>query len=172
MGDIMNIHGTGMNLSINQFCDETNCDNATIARRIKVARIQPAAKKGKLNLFALGDLIKVAYLIDDDGQPNPAGMDPFKRKAHYQAQQEEIRYLEECGELVPKIQMQEEMSRAAKVFVHLTSTLPDVLEQQCGLTPAQTQIAVDYCNKHRDECAEILSAEDAAAEPTPVRESA
>ncbi len=171
MGEVTNLHGTGTNMTINQWCDAANCDNATIARRIKVAKIEPTEKKGKLQLFSLRDLITVSFHLDDDGRPNPAGMDPFKRKAHFQAAKEELSYLAECGELVPKIEMEEELARAAKVFVHGCDTLPDILERECGLTPAQVQIAVIQCNKHRDDIAEIL-ADEANADTAPARESA
>lgn len=171
MGDVTNLHGTGMNLSINQFCDAANCDNATIARRIKVAKIHAIEKKGKMHLYALSDLIKVTYLLDDDGRPNPAGMDPFKRKAHFQAQQEEIRYLEECGELIPKIQYQESVARVAKIFTRAIDAIPDKIEQLLGLKPSQVQVLIDYCNKERDEISEVLANADYGTDSTPVRES-
>lgn len=173
VADVIEIGDGQALLSVSAFCTEAMTKEETISRRLKVAKLEPVKTKGRAKLYRLSDLIRCAYLIDDDGQPNPAGMDPFKRKAHFQAQQEEVRYLQDCSELIPKIQMQEELARAAKIFTQGLDTLPDVLERACGLAPAQVQTAVDHCNKHRDEIAEILAAEDdAATDKSPVRQSA
>lgn len=171
MGEVTNFHSTGTNMTINQWCDAANCDNATITRRIKVAKISPAEKKGKLQFFALRDLITVSFHLDDDGRPNPAGMDPFKRKAHFQAAQEEIRYLEECGELIPKIQYQDAVSRVAKIFTRAIDSIPDKIERLLSLKPPQVQLLVEFCNKERDEMAEVLAGSDDGNDTASIRES-
>jgi hypothetical protein len=149
-----------MLLSVSAFCTEAQCKEETISRRLKVARIDPEKEEGRARLFRLGDLLKCAYLLDDDGKLDPAGLDPFKRKAHFQAQLEEVRYQEECGELVPKIQMQEEMSRAAKVFAQAMDTLPDILERDCGLTPAQIASVEKRLDAVREEVYQALTPDD------------
>jgi hypothetical protein len=157
MGEVVEI---GLHLSVNEFCDEARCDNLTITRRLKAAGIKPSAKKGKQNRYRLADLLRCAYLMDDDGNFNPSGLDPFKRKAHFQAAQEEVKYRQECGELVPKIEMETEFARAMKVFARFCDTLPDILERDAGATPAQVSMIEKRIDQARAEFVRALSGED------------
>jgi hypothetical protein len=159
-------------LSVSAFCTAAQCKEETISRRLKVAKVAPVRTKGNAKLYDLADLLKCAYLLDDDGNLNPAGLDPFKRKAHFQAMQEEVRALEAAGEVVPKIEMQTEAARMAKAFTHCLDTMADVLERDAGLTPAQIAAVVKHCDAARDEVAAILMANDDSIDPDTVRQSA
>lgn len=172
--EIVDIQESGVALSVNRFCDEARCDNATIARRIKVARIEPVGKNARENRYRLADLLQCAYLMDDDGNFNPSGLDPFKRKAHFQAAQEEVKYRADCGELVPKIEMEAAVARAIKIHSHWCATAPDMLERDCALTPAQIESVRNGIEKMQREFVAALIAEDAddSEHETPVHASA
>jgi hypothetical protein len=158
--EVVNIQDAGVLLSVNRFCDEAHCDNATIARRIKVANIQPVSKNARENRYRLADLLQCAYLLDDEGNLNPAGLDPFKRKAHYQAATEEVRYRAECGEFISKIQFEREYANAMKCFAQFRDTLPDILERDCGLTPAQISIVQTRLDQTSDDFHRALNSGD------------
>lgn len=172
MGEVTAIDRPYPPLTVSSFCTAALCKEETISRRLKVAKIEPVGTKGKSKLFDLADLLKCAYLLDDDGNLNPAGLDPFKRKAHFQAMQEEVRALEAAGEVVPKIEMQQEMARMAKAFTHALDTLADVLERDTGLSPAQIAAVVKHCDAARDEVAAVLAADDDTSDADTVRASA
>lgn len=166
MSDVIDFDGVVPPLTVSAFCTAAMCKEETISRRLKVAKIEPVRTKGRAKLYDLADLLKCAYLLDDDGRLNPAGLDPFKRKAHFQAMQEEIRALEAAGEVVPKVEMQEELARAAKIFTIGLDTLADVLERDAGLTPAQVSVVVKHTDKIRDDvAAELAADEDDGSQP-------
>lgn len=155
--EVINIQDAGVVLSVNRFCDEARCDNDTIARRIKVANIQPVGKNARENRYRLADLLQCAYLLDDEGNLNPAGLDPFKRKAHFQAATEEVRYRAECGEFIAKLEVESDYATVFKAAARLRENLPDVLERDCGLTPAQIEIVQQLVDKMFEEFHRVLN---------------
>lgn len=159
-------------LTINAFAEEARVDATTITRRIRLARIEPSGKRGKSLTYRLSDLLRCAYLMDDEGNFNPSGLDPFKRKAHFQAAQEEVRYRAECGELIPKIQVEECFADAMKIAARFFDTLVDVLERDCGVSRAQLLAIDDRLDKMREEFYQALVVDDDDAssdQQSPVR---
>lgn len=147
-------------LTINAFSEEARVDATTIARRIRAGRVEPSGKRGKSPTYRLADLLRCAYMMDDEGNFNPSGLDPFKRKAHFQAAQEEVRYRAECGELIPKIQVEACFADAMKIAARFFDTLVDVLERDCGVSRAQLLSIDDRLDKMREEFYQALVVDD------------
>lgn len=154
-----NVSSLGVHLSLSALAREFGIDRETLRKRLAAADVKPAGENKGNPLWRLRDVYQ-AVVSGPDSSIDPAALPPFQRKAHYQAKMEEVRYLEQCGELVPKIEMEHELSRVAKILVFTLDTLPDVLERGCSLQPPQVQAAIDICNKTRDEIAEALCAGD------------
>jgi phage terminase Nu1 subunit (DNA packaging protein) len=83
---------------------------------------------------------------------DPDKLDPFQRKAHYQAEHEALKLQTERAELVPRIEVEQEMARIAKIIAQCFDTLPDRLERDCGMQP----VAVAKVERCLDEVREEL----------------
>jgi hypothetical protein len=68
---------------------------------------------------------------------DPDKLEPFKRKAHYQAELDKLKLQTERGELTPRIQTEEMLAHAFKILGHELETIPDILERDTGATPQQ-----------------------------------
>jgi hypothetical protein len=134
MGRIVDLP-PGVNLSIRQFCEETSLDRDTTARKIKNAGLKPAGKRGGWPIYRLRDLLSSIYVTDEDGEFDPDKLDPFKRKAHYQAEHEKLSLQVQRSELLPRIAVEQEQARTTKIVARCFDTLPDIIERDCGVSP-------------------------------------
>lgn len=165
MGDVVAIP-PGTHLSVRGFAEETGLARDTVAKRIKEAALAPSGKRGGHPVFRLKDLLKAAYFVSDDGSFDPDRLRPFERRAHYQAEHEKLSLERERAELIPRIEVEQEMARVAKIVARGLETLPDILERDCGATPAM----VARLERHVDQVREDMHAamiEDAAGAEAP-----
>lgn len=70
-------------------------------------------------------------------ETDPDKLEPFKRKAHYQAELDKLKLQTERGELTPQIQTEEMLAHAFKILGHELETIPDILERDTGATAQQ-----------------------------------
>lgn len=102
----------------------------TVARRLADAKVKAAGKRRGGPVYALRDAVRA--LLDPD-----ATRDPFRRKADLQSEGLELRLKAERGELIPRDDVQRTYAEALKPLRLMLETLPDVLERDVGLAPAQ-----------------------------------
>jgi hypothetical protein len=100
-------------------------------RKLDDARVAPAGERGGHPVYRLRDAIEAWGLTRTD----PSTMDPVQRRAHYQAELEQIELQTKKRELIPRIEVEQEEARRAKIITQVLDTLPDVLERDCGLAP-------------------------------------
>jgi len=136
MGSVVGLP-TGTNLSIRQLAEECGFDRDTIAKRIRNAGLVPAGKRGGHAVYRLREVLPVLFKMGEDGKQDPEKLDPFQRKAHYQAEREALELSTSRRELIPRIEHEEEQARIVKIMAHACDTLPDILERDCGLTGEQ-----------------------------------
>jgi hypothetical protein len=118
--------------------------NITERRLQQMARegIIPKAARGQ---YPLAGCVR-AYItfLQNQGQPgpaNPENLSPFLKRAHYQAELDKLKLEHERGELIPRIEVEQEMAALMKIVAECFDTLPDLLERDCGLpTKALTRI--------------------------------
>jgi len=146
---------SGVHLSVRRFGDETGLDRDTLTKRIRVAGLVPSGKRGGYPVYRLRDLLKAAYTTDEDGGLDPDKLRPFERHAHYKAEKEKLAVEQERGELIPRIEVEQEQARIAKIVAHGLETLPDVLERDCALAPE----VVARMERHIDAVRERMYAE-------------
>jgi phage terminase Nu1 subunit (DNA packaging protein) len=111
--------------------------NITERRLQQLARegIVPKAARGQ---YPLAGCVR-AYIqyLQNSGQTDssdPERLSPFQKRAHYQAELDKLKLEQERGELVPRIEMEQEMAVVLKLVAECFDTLPDLLERDCGLT--------------------------------------
>lgn len=144
--------GTGLNFSLSALAQEFGLARETLRKRLDAAGVKPAGEHRGNPLWRVRDVYQ-AIITGPDSPIDPAALPPIQRKAHYQAQREEILYRQECGELLPVDQYCEELARVAKIFNRFMDTLPDQIERRCGLSGPQVAAVVEETNKLRDELA-------------------
>jgi hypothetical protein len=147
---------TGTNLSIRQIAEETGFDRDTVAKKLTECGVKPAGKRGGHLVFRLRDSLKALYVAGPDGRADPEKMDPFRRKAHYQAEHEMLTLARERGELVPTIDVEQEQARVLKILVQALDTLPDVLERDCALNATTLARLEQIVDSTRDQMYEAL----------------
>lgn len=144
--------GLGVHLSLSALSDEFGLTRETLRKRLAAADVKPAGEHRGNPLWRLRDVYQ-AIITGPDSPIDPAALPPFQRKAHYQAQLEEIRLRQQCGELVPAIEMEAEMARVCKAFTRFLDALPDVLERECGVSGPETATVEKHIDRLRNELA-------------------
>jgi hypothetical protein len=127
---------SGVNLSISEISAEFQQTRETVRKRLADAGIKAAGKRRNYPVFRLRDAIR-ALLSGPDADPNK--LDPFRRKAHYQAEQAELALAIDREEVIRRGDVEETYAAAFKPIRLMLETLPDVLERDAGLSPAQVQ---------------------------------
>lgn len=149
---------------------------AIIARLIDLTerRVQQLAREGVLprgsrGKYPLVGVVRayVRYLRQTgtaEGQIDPDKLKPFERHAHYKAEKEKLAVEQERGELIPRIEVEQEQARIAKIVAHGLETLPDVLERDCALAPEVVARMERHIDAVRERMyAELTEDEDAVA---------
>lgn len=107
-----------------------------------------------------------------EGDIDPEKLTPFKRKAHYQAETAKLQLMQERRELIPRIECELEMGRVAKIVTQALESMPDILERDSGLAPAQSQKVQTIIDRVRDEIHAALVAPVTDNADSPARQSA
>lgn len=139
-----------LKLNINQIAEITGMHRQTVSQR--VAGLTPAiGSNSKLKLYFIKDLILAGLAekmtVDVDS------LSPADRRAHWQGENERLKYEERTGELIPAFEVSQEMSTLAKAIVQSLETLPDILERDCGLQPSQLVRVQQVIDDVRDQMA-------------------
>jgi len=115
----------------------------------------PKAKWGK---YALAPAVHgyIKYLRDtgsdgEDAQTNPEKLEPFKRRAHYQAELDKIRLQRDRGELVTATEVERCYAEVFGLLGQALETLPDILERDAAATPAQLVVIEATIDKVREQ---------------------
>lgn len=150
----------GVHLSISSFAEEFGITRETAAKRIAAAKLKPSAKRSGHPVYRLRDIIELTR-VDESGQIDPEKLTPFERHAHYRAEHEMLVVGTMRGELVPRIEVEQEQARLMKVVSQTFDTLPDRLERDCALTPQMVATVEHSLDQARSEMHKIA----AEAEP-------
>lgn len=150
--------GAGVHHSLSALAREFGLDRETLRKKLAAADVAPAGEHRGNPLWRLRDVYQ-AVISGPDSPIDPAALPPFQRKAHYQAKLEEIRYLEQCGQLMPVEQYREALTAMFKRLKLFLDTLPDHLERDAGLTPPQVKRVIDLTDTLRDQLADQIAAD-------------
>lgn len=125
---------TAVTLSISEIAAEFQQTRETVRKRLADAKVKAAGKRKNYPVFRLRDAIE-ALLTGANG--DPARLDPFRRKAHWQAEQAELALALEKEDVIKRGDVEETYAAAFKPIRLMLETLPDVLERDAGLSPLQ-----------------------------------
>jgi hypothetical protein len=168
MGSVTELPAAGIHCSLRQIAEETQLDRDTVQRRIAAANVIPSGKRGGHPVYRLRDVLKAVMLKDEEGRTDPDKLEPYQRQAHYKAELDRLKLDQETRELIPRIEVEQEQARILRVMAQTLDTLPDLVERDCGATPAQVQ----RIERAVDECREALFTDLSDEDDADVRESA
>lgn len=149
----------GTHMSITALSLEFGMARETIRTRLADAGVVPSGKRGAWPVYRLKDVLQV--LIGGGDQIDPDQLDPYKRKAFYQGELEKLKLQEQRREVVPRLEMEQEVAYILKATVQFAESMPDVLERDCNLTPQQVARMEALIDALREELYGHLTDEDA-----------
>ena len=160
-GNAVRLAEAGALWSMNQLARQFKMDRATVKRRL--GDLAPAALHAGHPVFALDQAVDHLFAAEHTGGDGIGDLptDPFKRRAAVQALHDLANYRERLGELVDRAQVEQEMASMVRLMSAALDTMPDELEANAGLTPAQVEEAIRWTEgKRRDLVARLESGED------------
>lgn len=160
-------HPAGVHVSLRQLGEESGFDRDTVSKRLRNAGVQPNGKRGGHPVYRLRDALPALFTRDEEGKKDPDLLEPFQRKAHYQAEREALELATSRRELIPRIEVEEEQARVAKIVVQALETLPDILERDCGLTGAAIAQAEAIIDRTREAIYELIVDQEEKETPSP-----
>lgn len=140
----------GIHASIRQLAEETGFDRDTVQKKISENNVVPSGKRGGHAVYRIRDVLPALYTNGPDGREDPEKLDPFRRKAHYQAELDKLKLQLETREVIPRIEVEQEQARNFRIVALLLDTLPDVVERDCGASAeliARIEQAIDKCRE-------------------------
>lgn len=157
MGNVVDF-GQGLHVSVTQFAMEFSSTRETVTKRIADAKLKPTGKRSGHPVYRLKDLFKAVYQSAAGGV-DPDKLDPFQRKAHYQAEHEKLQLETERGQLVPAIEVEARYAEQFKIVAECLETLPDMLERDCGASPPMVAKCERQIDVLREEMYRKLTAD-------------
>lgn len=148
----------GTHLSISALSTEFGMTRETVRKRLADEGITASGKRSGYPVFRLKDALPALMGGGNFGEPDQ--MDPYKRKAFYQAEHEKLQLQVLRRELIPRIEAEQEMASMVKVVAECFDTLPDILERDCGLAPLVLVRMEEQLDKSREELYQRLTEED------------
>ncbi|MFV0576037.1 MAG: DUF1441 family protein [Vibrio sp.] len=155
MSDITPISGAN-DWSISRMAEALGMSRNTVSKRLRESNVKPSRKEKGNWVYALKDAMPALYKADTPqsvGINKPDEMLPADRKSWFQSENERIKLEREIGNLCDSSEVAREFSLMAKAVVQVLDTLPDVLERDCGLTPAQVSKVQSKVDDLRDQMA-------------------
>lgn len=158
----------GVLCSISQLATEFGMTRETVAKRIADAGVAASGERSGYPVYRLKSVLPALLVLTADGRVDPEKLDPFRRKAHYQAEAERLDLERQAGDLIPRIEVEREQARVFTSIAQRLEVLTDVVERDCGMTSEQIVRLEKAVNEMRQTLYEELAGEN----PNAVRDSA
>ncbi|HAU8263938.1 DUF1441 family protein [Phytobacter diazotrophicus] len=136
-------------VNVTQLADLVGMNRNMVARRLRETEMD-GGNGENLKQYELGKALRVLILpsVQASGE-----MSPQDRKAWYQSENERLKFEKEEREVIPVDEVVQVYSSMLKAVVMVLETLPDILERDCGLTPAAVNRVQGIIDDLRDEMA-------------------
>lgn len=154
--EVLDFGKRGIFLSVAQLTGELPVAKETLLGRLQDARLRPITGTYNQALYRLREVIEAVLIRHASGQLDPEKLDPYKRKAFYASELDKLALEQKAGELIPRIEVEQELARVAKMVTRFCDTLPDVLERDCGLSGAALVKVEESLDGMRTELCDAL----------------
>lgn len=171
---VSNLGESDVVASLSAFARAFGTDRETLRRRLLDAGVEPAAERGGHKIYRLAEVFRAWAL---SGQVvDPETLSPFNRRAWYQAELDRLKLQQNRGELIPRLEVEQEQAGVLKIVAEMFDTLPDIIERDCGATPLQLNRIEQVLDRSREELharlTEVTAEEAAQQTAAPARETA
>jgi hypothetical protein len=146
----------GVHLSLSAIANAWGRSRETVKNRLDAAGVQPADTQRGHPVFALKDVVN-AFKYDFEGVEDPEKLEPFARRAYFQAEHEKLRVQSAAGELLSRIEAEGEFARLFEIMGRFLDTLPDHIERAGGVKAHELQKIEDRIDKLREELYEEIT---------------
>lgn len=136
-------------LSITELAQILGRDRKTVAAIVRPLTPTPDSSKTRKN-YTVRTLLRA---LDNPQELNVNQMTPAERRAHWQAENERLKYESSRRFLIPADECRREYTILAKSVVYMLESLPDLLERDCGLPPGATAYVQKVIDDFRDDLA-------------------
>ncbi|WP_329502701.1 DUF1441 family protein [Klebsiella aerogenes] len=141
--------------SITELAEILGRDRKTVAAMARPLTPTPDSSKTRKN-YTVRTLLRA---LDNPQDLDVNQMTPAERRAHWQAENERLKYEKTRRFLIPAEECAREYRILAKGTVILLETLPDILERDCGLKPDAVTRMVGVIDNFRDHLADKLTSD-------------
>lgn len=126
--------------SIARLAAEFGMSRETVSKRLAQANVVPDGRRSGHPVYRLRDAVPALFDVSGRGSAgtmDPDSLPPEQRRAWFQSEQARIAVMEKARQLIPAAEVETEMANLCKRVVQWIDTLPDQMERDAGLTPAQ-----------------------------------
>lgn len=152
-GDVVYGIVGGMQYPLTAWAREADIHHVTLAKRLGAIGAEPCGRKGRWDLYRGRDVFKALFQAQAE---EPDLLPAVERKAWYDGELRKRDLQVRDGELVPSDDVRAAMARLARVMIDALVTLPDVLENECGLTAEDAERVEALLDRVRGEIATDL----------------
>jgi len=166
-GHVVSMDDGGIVASLSAWAREFGVHYETVRRGLMERGAKPVGKHRGHDQFLCRDV--VAALSGSATAVDPEKLSPFNRRAWYQAELDQLKLQQNRGELIPRLEVEQELASVLKIMSEVFDTLPDIVERDAGATPAQLARLEQALDRAREEMHARLTeqtAEEQAAAPT------
>lgn len=132
--------------SITELADILRRDRKTVAGIVRPLEPTPDSSRTRKNYTVRTLLCALNNPQDLDVNQ----MTPAERRAHWQAENERLKYEQSTRHLIPAEECQDVYRKMVKATVMTLEMLPDLLERDCALTPQATSYVLKVIDDFRD----------------------
>lgn len=132
--------------SITELAEILGRDRKTVAAIVRPLTPAPGSSKTRKN-YTVRTLLQA---LDNPQDLDISRMTPAERRAHWQAENERLKFEEACRELIPVGECADVYRQMVKATVMTLETLPDLLERDCALSPQATTYVQNAIDDFRD----------------------
>ena len=144
----------GVLLSLSAIANAWGCARETAKKRIDAGGVEAAELRRGHPVYLLKDVVQ-AFEQPEDFDPDK--LEPFQRKAFYQAEREKLNLEVERGTLLGYIEVERESARVFEIIGRFLDTLPDVLERDTAMSAPQVQKLDELIDRVREELYEEVT---------------
>ncbi len=160
---VSNLGESDIVASLSAYARAFGTDRETLRRRLLEGGVEPMAERAGHKLYRLGEVFRAWALADS--VIDPEKLSPFNRRAWYQAELDRLKLQENRRELIPRMEVEQELASVLKKVGEVFDTLPDIIERDAGATPVQLQRVEDVLDRAREDIYARLT--EAAPEQAP-----
>ena len=139
--------------NITQIARAFDLNRDTVRKRLVQAGVNAVKTQKGVPLYNLAEAGKAVFNTQESSQVGytPDELPPKERKEYFQSENERLKYEKEIRLLVPVHDMAMEFSRVLKILIQALDSLPDILEERCGLSFEGQEEVIQITNELREK---------------------